>query len=420
MINHNVIIGGSNVDNYVVSVKASCEVDGGSPGTCSVTLANPHSIWVGKFVPQKDYMSVVLFNGDTPYSLFYGSIADVKSDAISGTIEINGECDVGHLLDALDRDYSAPLDSGNMCKPILNQIVSDHKPPIVLMIDDELQDVPFKGVDITSKTTYAQVIYDIANLLGAVVYTDETGVVQLRSYKHLTDFIDVTNECTNPQVAQSLTAYCNYVTVNGYSSLDPTDAYTTPSGETFTATAVDQESIDKYGKIAAPIEFRPNLHTQEDVQKAADDLRDRYAMQKDTLTEVSIQGKIPLIQSIIKFNQFMEPRDSAVPEWYGYVMKREVRYSSNDGLAVSVQVHPYPNQAAAQAEINAMTVVETPVAEPTTDGTISNSDNNYVPTDPAVTQQQKDFENYYNGIYVETYNWGAAEWNAFGNWVRGK
>ena len=49
-----------------------------------------------------------------------------------------------------------------------------------------------------------------------------------------------------------------------------------------------------------------------------------------------------------------------------------------------------------------------------------NADKNYVPTDPAKTQQQKDFENYYNGIYVETYNWGAAEWNAFGNWVRGK
>ena len=121
MIDHKVTIGNDDVSQEVIKINTQQSLDTDSdPGKITIVLANPHQKYTNKWPPQKTPIKIILYNwvyysdaeratasggAKAEYLVATGHLTDLKATAEEVTIM--GECDLGHLADALQRTMKA-------------------------------------------------------------------------------------------------------------------------------------------------------------------------------------------------------------------------------------------------------------------------------------------------------------------------
>ena len=349
MIDHSIMIGGQDVSKHVLSFRSKAEVGGESIGTASVVLINPGSMYNQMFHPVFHYMTAYLINNKgTVFKCFTGTVSDSVAHPEDGTIEVTAECVIAELSDFITKTRVFDEDKTS-AQQILLDICSMKSPPPVIMFND-VEDREIHGTAYDGTWTYNSVIADIAKLLGAVAFTDESGVIQFQHIGHFAGTYDVSNCCESPMVATSIAGYCSRVTCIGYSNLDKNDAYTTPDGTSWTVVLDDPNRPEMASRpIKAPTLYFYNVKDKATLEEIAGGILSEYTSKRDTFTQCRIQGIVPGIRSMVKFIQFQDIKDrgSAVT-LYGIVMAREIQYSPQDGILVTVDLHPEEDQVYAQ------------------------------------------------------------------------
>ena len=193
MIAHEVLIGGEDVSDDVVSirVKQSNDVDS-DPGKIEIVLVNRRQKYTNKWPPQKTSIVATCFNWvyrkndqkplsdpePAEYLVATGTMTD-NSSGPSETIVI-GECDLGHLADALpgdtDRHMTTPREQ-------LEYILGTHKPPIEFDWDPALDDrnVWRERETYGSEWTFQDFLEDMCHIqLGAIYYFSEANRLQIK------------------------------------------------------------------------------------------------------------------------------------------------------------------------------------------------------------------------------------------------
>jgi len=199
-------------------------------------------------------------------------MTDLKAEASEATLE--GECDMGHLSDAIGDHNSLGKDVS--AKKTLETVLSWHTDEkITLDWDPNLEDKTVSDITYSSDQTYQDVVEDIRSLVGGLAYFDEDNVLHMISPSSNRGSVDLTNYIINPEETSSLTGYHNVVVVIGYQSYDNSK---TPGSEPIIATAKDQDSIDSVGYLIAPVEYAYNITSQAEADARATELLNFYKM----------------------------------------------------------------------------------------------------------------------------------------------
>jgi len=192
MIAHEVLIGGEDVSDDVVSirVKQSNDVES-DPGKIEIVLANRKQKYTNRWAPQVIPIQVTLFNwayrendrnpsgrSIATYLVATGKMTDNSSgpsDAI-----VTGECDLGHLADALpddiDKHMTTPLE-------LLEYVLGTHNPPIEFDWDPALDDrnVFKERETYGSDWTFQDFLEDLCHVqIGAIYYFNEANRLQIK------------------------------------------------------------------------------------------------------------------------------------------------------------------------------------------------------------------------------------------------
>ncbi len=358
MIDHLVTIGGDDVSEEVIKINIQDQIETDSdPGKITVTLANRLSKkYTAKWPPQKTPIKIILYNwvynneseraaagghAEANYLVAYGHVTDIKSN--HEEIIVTGECDLGHLADAISQNYDSTT---RYMKPKVSEVLKD-----VLALHKDLtftfhyfaRDLPIKGgKKYNSDETFQDVLEDLRNDVGAVYYFSEDGVLEFRDPAAVKDTLDLDPYVTNPDDTSSLMGYRNKVTVIGSESqTDSEDGITTPGSNSIQATAQDDESIAELGVLEAPTDRAPYCKTPDDCQKRAELLLNFYKLFKNALTKPKVAGIVPPLHSMVSYSVFIpiSEAESSYGKITGTVIGRSIEYSI-DGLETELTVAP--------------------------------------------------------------------------------
>jgi len=233
MIDHKVTIGGENVSDDVVSIKVNQSNDVDSdPGKFTITLANRHQKYTTKWPPQVSEIEIILYNwvyraGDenpsgrsrAEYLVATGKMTD--NEAGPEQAIVTGECDLGHLADALDFESDIYFQTP---KDVLNYFLGLHKPdPIEFDWDQALDDrnVFKERENYNSEWTYQSFLADICTKqLGAIFYFSEENKLQIKDPYSDVGVYDLDPYVLYPGQTTSMMGYRNGVVVIGDESKD--------------------------------------------------------------------------------------------------------------------------------------------------------------------------------------------------------
>jgi hypothetical protein len=355
MIDHVVIINNKDVSKHVISINIEQSIETDSdPGKITVVLANVDSQYTTQFVPQAHTIEVYLYN--FVYSSPVGGI--VATGKVTDTVcpkgdevTVKGECDLGHLADYLPKDYDI---KSTTCKTILEEILKLHDTPIIL--DFEVIDRDIKPVTYNGDWTYQAVLEDIRQITGAVYYFDEHNKLKFRDPRQVTSVINLDPFVSNPTQAKSIMGFCNYVDVICYmSDEDTAESFSTPGHMTFLGHYQDDDDIEKHKKLIAPIRYFYNVHDKDEANKIAEQVYEFYKLRRDSLTEITVEGICPPLQSIVSYTAFQKIDDpEVVPvKLYGLVIEKKVDYSSN-GFTTTIALHPRASMEEVIDDISAL------------------------------------------------------------------
>jgi hypothetical protein len=330
LIDHLVTIKGIDVSNEVIKINVQQAVDSDSePGKTTITLANPHQKYTNFWPPQITPFKVILYNwrynseneraaagghAEAEYLVATGHMTNLKANPEEAIV--SGECDLGHLADAIRKDFEG-IEMPITAKQCLETILSWHDDePITLVWDPELPDKTLDKVPYNADNTYQDVCDDIASIVGAVYYFGENNVLYFMSPTSNTGTVDLDPYVTNPDQTTSINGFRNIVVVvgnqtlaaSGEDSIDPEGA-TTPGSEPIIGYAEDLDSIDEVGPLIAPAEYAYNLKTQAAVDARAKQLLELYKMYKNAETKVSVAGIVPPLMSKVQYSPFLPISD---------------------------------------------------------------------------------------------------------------
>ncbi len=117
-------------------------------------------------------------------------MTDLKAEASEATLE--GECDMGHLSDAIGDHNSLGKDVS--AKKTLETVLSWHTDEkITLDWDPNLEDKTVSDITYSSDQTYQDVVEDIRSLVGGLAYFDEDNVLHMISPSSNRGSVDLTN-----------------------------------------------------------------------------------------------------------------------------------------------------------------------------------------------------------------------------------
>ena len=324
MIDHLVTVGGTDVSNEVlkISVQQSLDTDS-DPGKFTITLANPHQKYRNRWPPQVTPIKIILYNwvynreseriaagGHAPveYLVATGHMTGLKATASEAII--SGECDLGHLADALPMEHEGleiPISAKECLKKILSWHTDEH---ITLVWDGDLPDKQFEKITYDSHNTYQDVCEDIRSLVGAIYYFGEDNILYFMNPTSNRGLIDLDPYVINPEQTSSLTGFRNIVTIIGNQSLADyggrtgPNGITTPGSEPIIGFAQDLDSIDEVGPLIAPAEAAYNIKSQAEADARAAQLLEFYKMYKNAETKVQVVGIVPPLQSIVSYSPF--------------------------------------------------------------------------------------------------------------------
>ncbi len=346
IIDHKVIVGGLDVSNEVIeiSVQQSIETDS-DPGKISIKLANRAQKYTNRFPPQLTPIEITLYNytyknEPKEFLVATGHMTDLKANHDEAIV--TGECDLGHLADALPKDY----DKFNVTpKEALEEILSWHTDQVITLDwDPALDNTPKERITYNSDNTYQDVCEDIRQLIGAVYYFSEANILCFRSPWTTKGFYDLDPYVTNPDQTASIMGFRNWVVVVGDQSLvEPKDGLgaETPGVEPIISEyphGVDLDSVGEVGPLLAPTEYAYNLKTQDEVNARADQLVQFSKMYKNAETTVEVTGMVPPLQSIVSYSPFIPISDAELQK-------------SNDVLATRLkEMQDLENKLAAEQD----------------------------------------------------------------------
>ena len=319
MLDHKVIIGGEDVSDDVIKIDVQQSMDTDSdPGKFGITLANPAQKYTMHWLPQTTEIVITIYNwvynseneralaGGHPeaeYLVATGSLTELKANA--DEVIVSGECDMGHMADAIGEDYNSKVPTRP--RTVLEDIIARHDKKIVLDWDDSLKNDQIERKSYSSSETYQDVIEDIRDAVGAVAYFSEDGILNFRDPFNPKDTYDLDGYVTNPDKTASIMGYRNVVVVIGDQSLAEygDDGIEIPGTNPIIGTAMDLDSIAKVGMLVAPAIMRIDVKTDEQANELAKDVLKFYKMYRNAQTIVEVEGILPPIQSIVEYTPFV-------------------------------------------------------------------------------------------------------------------
>ncbi|VVB63402.1 Uncharacterised protein [uncultured archaeon] len=356
MLDHIVVVGDADVSEETISIKVQDQIETDSdPGKITVVLANRlKKGYTTAWPPQTTPMKVIIKNwvydndaeralagghGEETYLVAYGHVTDISRN--HEEITVTGECDLGHLADAIGQNYDSSTKYMNpKVSEVLQDVLELHK-DLAFQLHYYAQDLVIKGgKKYNSDETFQDVLEDLRSDVGAVYYFSEDGVLQFRDPTAVGDTYELDPYVTNPDDTSSIMGYRNKVTVIGSQSKS-LYAPTTPGSDSIHATAQDDESIDELGVLAAPTDRALHCKTIEDCQKRADLLLNFYKLFKNALTKPKVAGIIPPLHSMVSYSVSIPISETEVSSGImtGTVVGRSIDYSI-DGLETELTVAP--------------------------------------------------------------------------------
>ena len=286
-------------------------------------------MFTNRWPPQVTPIKVILYNwvynseseraaagghAEAEYLVATGHMTDLKATADEATI--SGECDLGHLADAIPKDHASPV-MPISAKDCLSEILSWHTDePIKLVWDADLPDKMLSAIPYNADSTYQDVCEDIRMLVGALYYFGEDNVLYFMSPATNKGLIPLDPYVLDPEQTSSITGFRNIVTIIGNQSLaddgqggmDP-NGITTPGSEPIIGYAEDLDSIDEVGPLIAPVEYAYNIKSQAEADARAKQVLEFYKIYKNAETKVQVAGIVPPLQSIATYSPFQPVSD---------------------------------------------------------------------------------------------------------------
>ena len=329
MIDHKVTVGGIDVSNELISFEVQQQVAeaDSDPGKITIVLANPHQKYTNRFPPQTTPIEIIAYNwvyrndderrtagghGEAQYLVATGHMTAISAN--HDEVEISGECDLGHLADALPKGHDLDV-MPIRAREALETILSWHADqPIELDWDESLEDKNLERVTYDENNTYQDVVEDIAGIVGAIYYFSEANVLKFKNPASTEGEYNLDGYISNPDQTASLDGFRNAVAVIGNKSEDPLDpdAMPIPSTEPIIAIATDMGSIAEVGVLMAPAEWAYNIKTLPEAQARADQLLKLYKMHKNAETKPIVQGIVPPLMSIVSYTPFIPISESDI------------------------------------------------------------------------------------------------------------
>ena len=320
MIAHEVLIGGEDVSDDVVSirVKQSNDVDS-DPGKIEVVLANRKQKYTNRWAPQVIPIQVTLFNWSyrendqnpsgrsmATYLVATGKMTDNSSgpsDAI-----VTGECDLGHLADALPDDIDKHMTTP---RELLEYVLGTHNPPIEFDWDPALDDrnVFKERETYGSDWTFQDFLEDLCHVqIGAIYYFSEANRLQIKDPYTNVGVYDLDPYVLFPDQTTSIMGFRNSVVVIGDQTRSKGPKGISVHGSEPVISQYphghDLDSIAEVGWLIAPVYRDANIKTVDEANKKADELLSFYKKYENALTSPEVIGIVPPLQSIVEYHPF--------------------------------------------------------------------------------------------------------------------
>jgi len=359
LIDHEVTIGGIDVSAEVLSIKVQDQIDTDSdPGKITITLVNRPSKYstVAAWIPQTTPIKIILKNwvydsdkereaagghAEKTYLVTYGHMTDCSRG--SGEIVVTGECDLGHLADALGDEYNH-ISLGGTSKDVLDAVLKLHK-SLAFSLHYQAKVITYeKAKNYNSETTFQEVLEDIADDVGAVYYFSEDGVLQFKDPAAVGDTYNLDPYVLNPDDTKSLMGYRNKVTViadETLSGIEEEEGKEAPGSNPIQYTAQDDESIAEFGELVAPTDRAIWIGNLDDCKKRAKLLLNFYKLFKNALTKPKVAGIVPPLHSMVSYSCFISIAEGEASSGTisGAVVARSIDYSI-EGLECELTVSP--------------------------------------------------------------------------------
>ena len=329
MIDHKVTVSGMDVSNDLISFQVQQQVAeaDSDPGKITIVLANPHQKYTNRFPPQTTPIEIIAYNwvyrneeerrlagghAQAEYLVATGHMTDLSAN--HDEVTISGECDLGHLADAIPKGHD--LDEMPIkAKKALETILSWHTDePIILDWDETLEDKELERVTYDEDSTYQDVLEDIASIVGAIYYFSEANILKFKNPASTEGEYGLDGYISNPDQTASIMGFRNVVAVIGNMSDEPEDpdGIPIPSPAPIIAIAADNDSIAEVGVLMAPAEWAYNIKTLQEAKARADQLLKLYKMHKNAETKPVVQGIVPPLMSIVSYTPFIPIADSEI------------------------------------------------------------------------------------------------------------
>lgn len=321
MISHKVLISGEDVSEWVEKINVQQSIETGSdPGKINITLANCQQRFTNKWPPQKTPIEIWIYNwvyrdsdtypaprGPATYLVATGKMTDNQCDHEDAVVK--GECDLGHLADALPPDVDKHMTTP---KETLEYVLSTHPDyPITFDWDPALdprnrwKERETYGAD----WQYQDFLDDIcANQLGAIYYFNEANRLQIKDPYSNVGVIDLDPYVITPMQTTSIMGFKNAVVVVGDESKSKNKVAISVEGSLPIISeyphGLDLDSIGTVGWLTAPVYRDHNIKTIEEANQKADELLRFYKRNQNALTTIEVAGILPPLQSIVEYSPF--------------------------------------------------------------------------------------------------------------------
>lgn len=346
-------IGGYDVSNDVISINTehvSSQSEAVEPSTCKVVLNNWNltygkAIVNGSFIPgHTRIQSIVVVtrnvvNGatltkvTTPYILFTGVVNDAAYTNETATIDCICESGFG-AGSTLDRSWGADTFFSEKVAEWQGDL-EDQTGAKILVVDRTSSPSVKKSQFTPSKLSFNESLRAISTGSSKDFYfaTDEElmPMIVLADDKTYYSEVDLDPFVLEPGDATTLIGYANEVTVipenvtNEYVQANVPD----PQKEAIMGFDNDEDGIDKYGRIVAPIVYDPSIYTQEDADLRAEALIEWYQTFIDRGINVTVCSMVPMVRQIVTFKVPNAKTGSSDIKVKAGVNKKSVEYSEN-------------------------------------------------------------------------------------------
>lgn len=356
-LDHVVRVGGTDVSDWVESIRADESLSHNEPDKIDISLININNRFTGAFKTD-DEIEVELINRRTGCSgaaTLSFKLAKGIAQKISynpKTVLIEGACFLADLSDFLAEDYSGKQ---RTISQVVNDLLDMHDRAsstrtytrrYIDIQNDEAFDYQWPVMK-AGQVSYQTAITHMAQKCGAIWYFDEEGAFYFVDPKSVKGSYNLDPYMLNPDETASAMGHVNIVRVVGTGALPPSNEYSpTETHERIFHEERNEESIAKHGELYGPLVVSPNLSSLIEVKERAKTLVEYYKV-SDDVGRPKLVGWSPPLLSYVSYhvgvttfsgcggNKIEHGMRSTRVD--GLVVRRIVEYSRR-GLLVELEV----------------------------------------------------------------------------------